>query len=83
MGKRIYPTEVTVDAYVTPSGFPGAGQTRFTVSISDDKHSKELLNVQDWFEAIRFARRSAGRRGLPIADKTARGRGSTFIPEGK
>ena len=70
MAKRIYPVEVTVDSYVVPSGFAGAGLTRFTVSISDAKHSKELLHTEDWFAAIKFARRSAGRRGLPINDKT-------------
>ena len=82
MAKRIYPTEVTLDSYITPSGFAGAGLTRFTVSISDAKHSKELLNTQNWFEAIGFARRSAGRRGLPIMDKTGGG-GFTRITESK
>ncbi len=70
MAQRIYPGEVTVDSYVVPSGFKGAGRTRFTVSISDARHSKELLRADDWFAAIKFARRSAGQRGLPVNDKT-------------
>ena len=70
MAKRIYPLEITVDSHVVPSGFEGAGKTRFTVSISDARHSKELLCTWDIFSAIKFSRRSAGRRGLPINDKT-------------
>jgi len=70
VGRRIFPTEVTIDSYVIPAGFPGAGQTRFVVAIEDAKYSKELLVTPDWFEAARFARRSAGQRGLPVVDKT-------------
>lgn len=82
MTKRIYPTEVTVDSYLIPSGLESAGQTRFTVSICDAKHSRELLNTWNWGVAIGFARRSAGQRGLPVVDKTGRG-GSTFRTEAK
>jgi hypothetical protein len=67
--KRIYPTEVTVDCYVEPQG-RDLGRTRFIVLIFDDKHSKELLYTWDHAEALRFARRSAGQRGLPVVDRT-------------
>ena len=69
MSKRIYPTEVTIDCYVEPHG-RNLGRTRFTVTIFDDKHSKELLWTWDHSEALKFARRSAGQRGLPVVDRT-------------
>ena len=69
MKYRIYPTEVTVDCYIVPSGFNDAGRTCFTVSISDKKHEKELLSTFDYFEAAAFGRRSAGQRRIPFVDK--------------
>jgi hypothetical protein len=79
MAKRIFPAEVKIDSYVIPVGFPNAGQTRFVVTIEDAKHSKELLVTPDWFEAARFARRSAGQRGLPVVDNTG-GNGAAALP---
>lgn len=72
--RRIFPTSVTLDSYVVPDG-AARGSLRYVVSISDEHHSKELLYTFNFAEALRFARRSAGQRGLRVIDKTSQEHG--------
>lgn len=71
MRRRIHPDHVTIDSYVVPHG-ADRGRTRYIVSISDKRYSRELFGAFDHHAAVQFAQRSAGQRGVPVVDETTK-----------